>query len=68
MIEKWRQTSYLIRIIPITETLRGGGFQVTGMIEWGQKSKRQKSLDQNFTPKNPNDDFPSDENFPESIK
>ena len=54
MIAKWLQKSYLIGIIPITETLWGGGFQVTWMIEWGQKSKPKKILRaSNKPPKNP---------------
>ena len=67
------QTSYLTEIIPITETLWGGGFQVTGMIEWGQNSKPQKILRASnkthkipgpkFTPQKSNDDFPSHKNF-----
>ena len=33
------------------------GFQVTGIIEWGQKSKPKKSLDQNLTPKKSHAEF-----------
>ena len=36
---------------------------MTGIIEWGQKSKPNKSLDQNLTPQKSNDDFPSHKNF-----
>ena len=51
---KWLQTSYLIGMIPITETQWGGRFQVTGMIEWGQKSKPKQILRaSNKTSKNP---------------
>ena len=40
------------------------GFQVTGMIEWGQKSKPpKKSLDQKLTPKKSHAKFPSLKNF-----
>ena len=54
VIAKWLQISCLIGIIPITETLWGGGFQVTGIIEWRQKSKPKKILRaSNKTPKNP---------------
>ena len=35
------------------------GFQATGMIEWGQKSKLKKSLDQKLTPKKSHAEFPS---------
>ena len=43
-------------------------FQVTGMIEWGQKSKPKKirrasNKDQNLTPKKSHAKFPSDKNF-----
>ena len=42
----------------------GGGvvfrrFQVSVMIEWGQKSKPKKSLDQKLTPKTSHAEFPS---------
>ena len=44
-----------------TDTQGGGGgysrFQVTGMIEWSQKSRPQKSLDQKLTPKKSHADF-----------
>ena len=68
MIAKWFQTSCLIGIIPITETKWGGAFQVTGMIEWGQKSKPKKILGaSNKTSKNPpkksNDEFPGHKSF-----
>ena len=54
VIAKWFQTSYLIGIIPITETKWGGAFQVTGMIEWGHKSKPKQILRaSNKTSKNP---------------
>ena len=64
--------SYQIGIIPITETQWGGGFQVTGMIEWGQKSKPKKFLRVlNKTlknlPKNPMTNFQAI-HFPECIK
>ena len=43
-----------IGVIPITETQWGGGFQGTGMIEWGQNSKPKKLLrTSNKTSKNP---------------
>ena len=68
MIAKWLQTSYLIGIIPITETQWGEGFHVTGMIEWGQKSKPKKSLGlqtkpQKISQKKSNDEFPSHKIF-----
>ena len=51
---KWLQTSYLIGMIPITETQWGGRFEVSGMIEWGQKSKPKQILRaSNKTSKNP---------------
>ena len=59
VIAKWLQTSYLIGTIPITETQWGGAFQVTGMIEWGQKSKPKKIL----RVKKSNDEFPTHKNF-----
>ena len=34
-------------------------FQVTGMIEWGQKSNPKKSLDQNLTSKQSHAEFPN---------
>ena len=46
-----------------TDTQGGGGgggysgFQVTGMIEWSQKSRPQKSLDQKLTPQKSHADF-----------
>ena len=54
------------------------GFQVTGMIEWGQKSKppknpygfkqnRKRSLDQNLTPKKSNAEFQSHKNFQNAL-
>ena len=49
------------------------GFKVTGIIEWGKKSKHPKSLgfkqnpntspDQNLTPKKSHAKFPSHKNF-----
>ena len=50
------------------------GFQVTGIIEWGQKSKPKKiprasnktpkkSLDQKLTPKKSHAEFPNLKNF-----
>ena len=50
------------------------GFQVTGMIEWGQKSKpkktpwdsnktAKKSLHQNLTPQKSHAEFPNHKNF-----
>ena len=55
----------------VSPSFAGGGgysgFQVTGMIEWRQKSKPcqnpQKSLDQNLTPKKSRAQFPSLKNF-----
>ena len=41
-------------------------FQVTGMIEWGQKyppPPKKKSLNQNLTPKKSHAEFPSHKNF-----
>ena len=63
VIAKWLQTSYLIGTIPITETQWGGAFQVTGMIEWGQKSKPKKILWVKKSPKKCNDEFPTHKNF-----
>ena len=63
---------------PATRASQGGysGFQVTGMIEWGQKSKPKqiprtskepkKSLDQKLTPKIPCQIF-EPQKFPERI-
>ena len=50
----------------VSEDPRGGGgghpgFQVTGMIEWGQK-KNPKSVDQNLALKKFHAEFPSDKN------
>ena len=44
------------------------GFQVTGMIDWGQKSKPQKSLDQKLTYGKSHTEFPNLKNFPEIIR
>ena len=55
------------------------GFQVTGMIKWGQKSKpkkipwdsnktAKKSMHQNSIPQKSHAEFPNHKNFPESIK
>ena len=44
----------------------GGGYsglQVTRMIEWGQKSKPEKSLDKTLSPKNFHAEFASPKNF-----
>ena len=38
-------------------------FKVTGMIEWGQKSKPPKARDQNLTPKLSHAKFPRHKNF-----
>ena len=50
---------------------RGGGgysgFLVTGMIEWGQKSKPKKSLDQKSTHKKSHAEFPSLKNFQKGL-
>ena len=39
------------------------GFQVTGMIEWGQNSRPKKSVDQKLTTKKSHGDFLSLKNF-----
>jgi len=57
---------------------RHSGFQVWGMIEWGQKAKPKKiprasnktpkkSLDQNSTPKKSHAEFPSLKNFQKGL-
>ena len=44
------------------------GFQMTGMIEWRQKSKPKNSLDQNLTPpKKSHAEFPSNKNFQKAL-
>ena len=64
---------------PGTPASQGGysGFQVTGMIEWGQKSKPKKipraskepkkSLDQKLTPPKSHAEFPSLKNFQKGL-
>ena len=42
-------------------------FQVTGMIEWVQKSKPKKSLDQNLTPKKSHAESLSHKNFQKAL-
>jgi len=42
-------------------------FQVTGMIEWGEKSKPKKSLDQKLTPKKSHAEFLSVKNFQKGL-
>ena len=60
---------FLVTMIHTSTAHPGGGgggysgFQVTGMIKWGQKSNPQKFLDQNLTPKNSHAEFPSHKNF-----
>ena len=66
----WYPKGLLKRILEVTLTPQGAysGFQVTGMIEWSQKSRPQKiprassktpkkSLDQKLTPKKSHADF-----------
>ena len=43
-------------------------FKVTGMIEWGQKSKPLKSPGQNLTPKISHAKFPSHKNFQKVLR
>ena len=66
---KWRENYYQVKV-PVEPGVGGGrggvgysGFQVTGMIEWGQNSKhKKKSLRLQTKPKK----FPNE--FPESRK
>ena len=69
---KWAKSSLLHFHRPILYPEGGEGeytgFQVTGMIKWGQKSQsKKKSLDQKLTPKISHAEFPSLKKFPESI-
>ena len=43
------------------------GFLVTGLIEWGQRSKLQKIPDQKLTPKKSHAEFPSLKNFQKGL-
>ena len=57
------------RFLCINKFLQAGysGFQVTGMIEWGQKSKPKMSLDQNLASKQSHAKFPSHKNFQKGL-
>ena len=43
------------------------GFQVTGMMEWGQKSKPKNILDQHLTPQKSHAKFLSNKNFQKAL-
>ena len=48
---KCEKFSVLIQLFSLTQAHRGcSGFQVTGMIEWGQKSKPKKIPERKFIP------------------
>ena len=51
-------------LFSLTQAQRAySGFQVTGTIEWGQKSKPKKSLGQNLSPKKSHAEFSLDNQF-----
>ena len=57
-------------LFSLTQAQKGySGFQVTGMIEWGQKSRPPKHPSTKmYPPKNPMPNFRAMKKFPESIK
>ena len=53
--------------IPVSKCGRYPGFQVTGMMEWGQKSKPKNILDQHLTPQKSHAKFLSNKNFQKAL-
>ena len=64
-----------VRFVQIYMNVQGGlrglggysGFQVTGMIDWGQKSKPNKILKASYNPPHPPKKIPTPKNNPQKI-